>query len=66
MIVVSWNCRGLGTPFKANATRDILIKEVLDILMIQETKTSSQENRKLIQKLRNYEGIVLEATGASG
>jgi len=65
MIVVSWNCRGLGTPYKANTARDILTKEVPNIFMIQETKTNSQETRKMIQKLKNYEGIVLKATGAS-
>lgn len=66
MIVVSWNCRSLGTTFKINAARDILVNEKPDIYMIQETKTSKQENQKLIQKLRNYEGTVLEATEASG
>jgi len=38
MIVVSWNCRGMGSIVKENATRDILIP---DILMIQETKTNN-------------------------
>lgn len=66
MIVVSWNCHGLGTIFKVNAARDILVKEKLEIYMIQETKTSKQENKKLIKKLKNYEGTVIEATGASG
>jgi len=59
MIVVSWNCCKLGTTFKANAARDILFNKKPYIYMIQETK-------KLIQKIRNYEGTVLEATGASG
>jgi len=34
--------------------------------MIQETKLNKQENQKMIQKLKNYEGVALEATGASG
>jgi len=46
MIVVSWNCHGLGTPFKINAARDIIEKENPNIFMIQETKTSSQEAEK--------------------
>lgn len=50
MIVVSWNCRGLGTTFKVNAVRDILAKEFPDIFMIQETKTNSQESEKMIKK----------------
>lgn len=66
MITVSWNCPGVGTSYKANAARDIPMKEVSDIFMIQETKTNSQETGKMIQKLKNYEGILLEATGATG
>ena len=62
MIVVSWNCRDLGTSFKVNAARDILAKEQPDIYMIQETKLNKKENKKMIQKLKNYEEVALEAT----
>lgn len=34
--------------------------------MIQETKINKQEYQQMIQKLKNYEGTTLEATGASG
>jgi len=34
MIVVSWNCKGMGSSIKENATRDILAKENPAILMI--------------------------------
>jgi len=34
MIIVSWNCRGMGSTIKENAARDILINENPDILMI--------------------------------
>ena len=62
MIVVSWNCHDLGTSFKVNAARDILAKEQPDIYMIQETKLNKQESQKMIQKRKNYEEMVLEAT----
>lgn len=65
MIVVSLNCHDLGTSFKLNAARDILAKEKPNIYMIQETKLNKQENQKMIQKLKNYEAVALEATWAS-
>ena len=46
MIIVSWNYRGMGSPVKENATRDILKNENPDILMIQETKVNNQESEK--------------------
>jgi len=52
MIVVSWNCGGLGTPFKVNEAKNILAKETPNIFMLQETKTSSQESEKIIKKLK--------------
>ena len=34
--------------------------------MIQDTKLNKQENQKMIQKQKNYEGVALEVIGASG
>ena len=38
MRLISWNCRGLGNPSKAEAVKDLLKIEPSDILMFQETK----------------------------
>ena len=38
MQIVSWNCRDLGNPLKAEAVKDLLRMETSDILLLQETK----------------------------
>eukprot|EP00253_Pinus_taeda_P020085 PITA_20085 len=38
MQLVSWNCRGLGNPLKAQAVKNLLKSESPEILMLQETK----------------------------
>ena len=66
MIVVSWNCRGLGHPSQIKFLKDLIKSEKPDILLIQETKLSSQEIDVIIEKSRIYEGLAISATGASG
>lgn len=56
MIIVSWNCRGMGSTIKENAARDILINENPDILMIQEIKACNQDTENPKKKFRKYEG----------
>ena len=38
MQFVSWNCRGLGNPSKAQAAKDLLKMVPSEILLLQETK----------------------------
>lgn len=38
MQLVSWNCRGLGNPRKAETITDLLKMESIDILILKETK----------------------------
>ena len=66
MIVLSWNCRGLRHPSKINFLKDLIKIEKPDILLIQETKLSSQEIDAIIEKSRIYEGQAISTTGASG
>ena len=40
----------MGSSVKENATRDILANENPDILMIQKTKTNSQETENINKK----------------
>ena len=42
MQLVSWNCRGLGKPFKADAVKDILRMVPSYILLLQETKVKEE------------------------
>ena len=66
MIVVSWNCRGLGHPSKINFLKDLIKSKKPDILLIQDTKLSSQEMEGIIGKSRIYEGLAISTMGASG
>ena len=42
MQLVSWNYKGLGNPSKAEAIKDLLKIEILEILMLQETKIEGE------------------------
>ena len=43
MRLVSWNCRGLGNPSKAEAIKDLLKIEPSDIIMLQEMKIEGKD-----------------------
>ena len=51
MKLVSWNCRGLGSPAKVEAVKDLLKSEPADILMLQETKIEGETLLK-VRKLK--------------
>lgn len=42
MKLVSWNCKGLGNPSKAEAVKDLLKIETPKILMLQETNIEGE------------------------
>eukprot|EP00253_Pinus_taeda_P008034 PITA_08034 len=67
MRLVSWNCRGLGNPSKAEAVKDLLKIEPSDILMLQETK---KEGKALLdinkKKWKKSTGIAVSSRGSSG
>ena len=65
MNLVSWNCRGMGHSTKFNVDKDLLSTKKPYIFMIEETKINEQEMGKIIQKIRNYDAISLQATGES-
>lgn len=66
MILVSWNCRGMGSSLKTNAVRDLIKAEQPDFLLLQETKISDLEFQQSIVINSRYEGIATSAIGASG
>ena len=38
MQIISWNCRGLGNPIKAEAVKDLVKMVSLEFVLLKETK----------------------------
>ena len=67
MQLVSWNCRGLGNPFKADAVKDILRMVPSDILLLQETKIKEEVHLILSKNKWKLNPVkALSARGTSG
>jgi exonuclease III len=67
MRLVSWNCRGLGNPMKAEAVKDLLKIEPSDILMIQETKIEGTALLDISKKKwKKSAGRAVSSRGSSG
>ena len=67
MQINSWNCRGLGNPLKAEAIKDLLKMNPLDILLLQETKIEDEALLSISRtKWNKKAGIVVSARGTSG
>ena len=66
MILVSWNCRGMGSSLKLKAIKDLLKQEQPDFLLIQETKITEQDFHQQIQHFKNFIGLSIGSEGASG
>ena len=67
MQIISWNCRGLGKPIKAEAVKDLLRMVPSEILLLQETKIE-EEGLLLLSKTKwklNV-GRVVSLRGTSG
>ena len=67
MQIISWNCRGLGNPNKAEAVKVLLRMEPTNILLLQETKI--EEDALLLlskSKWKKNSGMVASARGTSG
>lgn len=55
--ILSWNCRGLGSPKAVNALRRIVINENPLVIFLQETKMHAHEMEKIKVKLK-YSSMV--------
>ena len=67
MQIVSWNCRGLGNPIKAEAVKDLMRMDCFDILLLQETKIEEDSLLLLSKpKWKMNAGKVFNARGTSG
>ena len=67
MKIVSWNCRGMGSKVKEEATIILIRREAPDILLIQETKMEDNEFLQISKKFwKGSSGQAVSARGASG
>ena len=67
MQMISWNCRGLGNPNKAEAIKDLLKIETADILMLQETKVEGEALLNIsVNKWKFASGKAVSARGTAG
>jgi len=67
MCVVSYNCRGLGNPSKAEVVKDLFKIESPKILMLQETKIEGETLLEISYlKWKKKEGKTISARGSSG
>ena len=64
MQYVSWNCRGLGNPIKAQAVKDILKMAPAKIILLQETKI--EEEALLLLSKNNWKFTSDKAVSAKG
>eukprot|EP00253_Pinus_taeda_P003930 PITA_03930 len=64
MKIVSWNCRGMRSSIKEEATKSLIRTESPDILLIQETKMEDKAFLHIARKLwKRSEGHVVSAHG---
>ena len=67
MLIVSWNCRGLGNPNKTEALKDLLKLDSTDIIMLQETKIEEETLLSLSRtEWKLNVGIAVSLRGSSG
>ena len=67
MLIISWNCRGLGNPAKAEAFKNILKMEPADILLLQETKIEEATLLSINRlKWEKNAGVAVSGKGTSG
>ena len=67
MHLISWNCRGLGNPVKAEAVKYILKKEPSGILLLQETKIEEEALLSISKsKWNKNAGNIVSSRGTLG
>ena len=63
---ITWNCRGPRQALKINALKDIIKKEKLEIILLEEAKLGGTDMDSIITKIRNYQGVSVYSRAASG
>lgn len=66
MSILSWNCRGIGTPWADQFLKEIILQKRPNFIFLCETLCKKDKIEK-IQKYLGFDGlIVVEAQGHSG
>ena len=65
MHILSWNCRGLGSPEAVNALRRIVVNEDPQVVFLQETKLHQHELERVKMKLK-YSGLLVVGCEGQG
>lgn len=66
MILISWNCQGLGSDLTVRHLADIHRKYQPEFLFLMETKNKTEKIEKLQRRLRMESSIVVDPIGISG
>ena len=67
MHIVSWNCRGLGNPSKAEVVKDLIKMASSNVLLLQETKVVEETILSLSKmKWKKNTGITVSERVSSG
>jgi exonuclease III len=67
MKIISWNIRGLNGRSKQKLLRDLIIAEAPDVVMLQETKCTSEDINRLLPYYWKQGGVVsIDAAGTAG
>jgi exonuclease III len=67
MKIISWNIRGLNGRSKQKLLREMIIAETPDIVLLQETKCTSEDlNRLLPYCWKLGKAVSIDATGTAG
>lgn len=67
MKVMSFNCRGLGSPHKKSSLKHLVLRAKPEVIFLQETMGTSEVIKGVLQSLfPGWEFFVLDAKGRSG
>jgi exonuclease III len=67
MKIITWNIRGLNGRSKQKLLRDLILAEKPDILLLQETKCTSEDMDKLLPYCwKQGKAVSIDATGTAG
>ncbi|KAL5720793.1 hypothetical protein ACHQM5_013428 [Ranunculus cassubicifolius] len=65
-MILSWNCRGMGTTLAIRSLKDLIGRANPDIICLSETKVGEKRMEKIRKQLKWENMIVVNAEGRSG
>ncbi|XP_074313403.1 uncharacterized protein LOC141648573 [Silene latifolia] len=66
MSCLSLNCRGLGNPDAVGGLRNLIRREAPAMIFLCETKLSSRDMSRIINRVDGYTGVAVDSVGRSG